>query len=45
METGILPQINTGIAIKTPAWAWSGAGILRAPEQCFQDAFEGLPVM
>jgi hypothetical protein len=42
METGILPQINTGIAHKDPGVGMVGAGILRAPEQCFKDAFEAL---
>jgi hypothetical protein len=40
METGILPQINTGIAHKDPGVGMVGAGILRAPEKCFRDAFE-----
>ena len=39
METGILPQINTGIAHRKPGIGMVGAGILRAPEQCFRDAF------
>ncbi|TLN23592.1 DUF1116 domain-containing protein [bacterium] len=42
METGILPQINTGIAHKDPGIGMVGAGILRAPEKCFKDAFEAL---
>ncbi len=42
METGILPQINTGIAHKDPGVGMVGAGILRAPEKCFIDAFEAL---
>jgi hypothetical protein len=42
METGILPQINTGIAHKDPGVGMVGAGILRAPEQCFKDAFMAL---
>jgi hypothetical protein len=42
METGILPQINTGIAHKDPGVGMVGAGILRAPDQCFKDAFEAL---
>jgi hypothetical protein len=42
METGILPQINTGIAHRDPGVGMVGAGILRAPEQCFRDAFEAL---
>jgi hypothetical protein len=40
METGILPQINTGIAHKDPGVGMVGAGILRAPEACFRQAFE-----
>ena len=40
METGILPQINTGIAHKNPGVGMVGAGILRAPEACFREAFE-----
>ncbi len=40
METGILPQINTGIAHKDPGVGMVGAGILRAPQKCFTDAFE-----
>jgi Protein of unknown function (DUF1116) len=42
METGILPQINTGIAHKKPGIGMVGAGILRAPEKCFKDAFDAL---
>lgn len=42
METGILPQINTGIAHKEPGAGMVGAGILRAPERCFRDAFEAV---
>lgn len=45
METGILPQINTGIAHKDPGVGMVGAGILRAPESCFKDAFEVLKKM
>jgi hypothetical protein len=39
METGILPKINTGIAHKKPGIGGVGAGILRAPEKSFEDAF------
>jgi hypothetical protein len=42
METGILPRLNTGIAHKKPGVGMVGAGILRAPEKCFMDAFEAL---
>jgi len=45
METGILPQINTGIAHKDPGVGMVGAGILRAPEKCFKDAFEAIRKM
>jgi hypothetical protein len=45
IETGILPQINTGIAHKNPGVGMVGAGILRAPEQCFKDAFTALQEM
>jgi hypothetical protein len=42
IETGILPQINTGIAHKEPGVGMVGAGILRAPEACFREAYEAL---
>lgn len=45
METGILPQINTGIAHKDPGVGMVGAGILRAPEACFRSAWEALKAM
>jgi hypothetical protein len=45
METGILPQINTGIAHKDPGVGMVGAGILRAPEKCFRDAFEAIEML
>jgi hypothetical protein len=45
METGILPRINTGIAHKDPGVGMVGAGILRAPEKCFMDAFLALKEM
>ncbi len=38
-ETGILPQINTGVAHRQPGVGMVGAGILRAPEACFQEAY------
>jgi hypothetical protein len=41
-ETGILPKLNTGIAHKEPGIGMVGAGVLRAPEQCFADAFEAI---
>jgi hypothetical protein len=42
LETGILPQINTGIAHKNPGVGMVGAGILRAPKEPFQEAFDAL---
>lgn len=45
IETGILPQINTGIAHKDPGVGMVGAGILRAPEKCFRDAFAAVQEM
>jgi hypothetical protein len=42
IETGILPQINTGIAHKNPGVGMVGAGILRAPAKCFEDAYEAI---
>jgi len=40
VETGILPRINTGIAHRKPGIGMVGAGMLRAPETCFKDAFD-----
>jgi hypothetical protein len=39
-ETGILPRLNTGIAHKEPGIGMVGAGVLRAPAECFDEAFE-----
>jgi hypothetical protein len=41
-ETGILPRLNTGIAHKEPGIGMVGAGVLRAPKKCFDDAFAAL---
>ncbi len=38
VETGLAPTINTGIAHKKPGVGQVGAGIVRAPMQCFRDA-------
>ena len=38
-ETGILPRLNTGIAHKEPGIGMVGAGVLRAPAECFAEAF------
>jgi len=45
METSILPQINTGIAHKKPGIGGVGAGVLRAPESCFKDAFDAFKAL
>ena len=41
-ERGILPRLNTGIAHRQPGIGMVGAGVLRAPQQCFQEAYEAL---
>ncbi|MEI8096049.1 MAG: DUF1116 domain-containing protein [Spirochaetales bacterium] len=40
VEKGILPVINTGIAHKTPGIGMVGAGLVKPPENCFQDALK-----
>jgi hypothetical protein len=40
IETGILPIINTGIAHKNPGVGQVGAGLVRPPMKCFEDALE-----
>jgi hypothetical protein len=40
IETQILPIINTGIAHKDPGVGQVGAGIVRPPMKCFEDALE-----
>jgi hypothetical protein len=42
VELGILPQINTGIAHKQPGVGMVGAGMLRAPLECFVEAVRAL---
>jgi hypothetical protein len=42
VELGILPQINTGIAHKQPGVGRVGAGMLRAPVECFVEAVRAL---
>jgi hypothetical protein len=39
IETGLVPVINTGIAHREPGVGQVGAGIVKAPLKCFQDAF------
>jgi hypothetical protein len=38
VETGIVPTINTGIAHKKPGVGQVGAGNVKAPVKCFEDA-------
>ncbi len=40
VETNILPVINTGIAHKDPGVGMVGAGLVKPPQNCFQDALE-----
>ena len=40
VETGILPAINTGIAHKDPGIGMVGAGLVKPPQKCFDDAFK-----
>ncbi|HUG36107.1 MAG TPA: DUF1116 domain-containing protein [Candidatus Limnocylindrales bacterium] len=42
VETGITPLINTGIAGKTPGVGQIGAGTVRAPLACFEQALEAI---
>ena len=42
VETGIAPRLNTGIAHKEPGVGQVGAGLLRAPMECFVAAFEAM---
>ncbi len=42
VETGITPLINTGIAHKKAGVGQIGAGMVRAPYECFTKALEGL---
>lgn len=40
IETGILPSINTGIAHKDPGVGQIGAGLVKPPMNCFEDALQ-----
>jgi hypothetical protein len=42
VETGITPLINTGIAGRRPGTGQIGAGVVRAPLGCFEQALEAL---
>jgi len=42
LETGIPPIINTGIAHRKPGVGQIGAGVVRAPMECFKKALKAL---
>ena len=42
VETGIAPTINTGIAHREPGIGQIGAGVVRAPLVCFEEALRAL---
>jgi hypothetical protein len=42
MQTGILPQINTGIASRRAGIGQIGAGLVNPPRECFEGALEAL---
>jgi hypothetical protein len=42
VETGITPLINTGIAGRRPGVGQIGAGTVRAPLACFEQALVAL---
>jgi Protein of unknown function (DUF1116) len=42
LQTGILPQINTGIAHRLPGIGQIGAGLVNPPVQCFEAAGRAL---
>ena len=41
VEKGVFPLIDTGVAHKEPGIGQIGAGVLNAPVQPFQKAFQG----
>ena len=42
VETGIVPTINTGIAHREPGIGQVGAGVVKAPMACFEQALIGI---
>ena len=42
MRTGILPQINTGMAGRVAGTGQVGAGLVTPPEECFPGALRAL---
>jgi len=45
VASGTLPLINTGIAHKEPGIGMVGAGLVRAPRACFEQAFSALKAL
>jgi hypothetical protein len=45
MRTGITPWLNTGIAHREPGIGMVGAGLVQAPQRCFEVAFEALGLL
>ena len=42
VQTGILPQIDTGMAHREPGVGQVGAGLVKPPRVCFDRAFDAL---
>jgi hypothetical protein len=42
VRTGVLPQINTGVAGKVPGTGMVGAGLVEAPIECFAQGIKAL---
>ena len=42
LRTGLLPQINTGMAGRSPASGQVGAGLVNPPMECFTAALAAL---
>ena len=42
LQTGILPQINTGIASRRAGVGQIGAGLVNPPMECFSSAIRAL---
>ncbi len=42
MQTGVMPQINTGIAHRRPGIGQIGAGLVKPPRACFEAALHAL---
>jgi hypothetical protein len=42
MQTGVLPQINTGIASRRAGVGQIGAGLVNPPRECFEGALQAL---